>query len=234
MLTIAHESNLPNPRRGWATLTSFALQAAGATVVLPIPLLRPSLLPRLDLTPHMVPIFLPHVEAPVVQQSSSAPTSAPTNVGVFTVPREVPKGIALGPDTSAPADAPCAQCVGVAGPPGLTGEIPIIGLAVPPPLPKVAKPLRVSRMMDGLLIHRVQPDYPILAKQSRVQGPVEIAALISKQGTIENLQVVSGHPMLVGAALSAVKQWRYRPYVLNGEPIEVDTRITVIFSLGGN
>jgi protein TonB len=67
-----------------------------------------------------------------------------------------------------------------------------------------------------------------------VQGPVEMAAVISKQGAIENLQVLSGNPMLIPAALNAVQQWRYRPYVLNGDPIEVDTRITVTFVLGGN
>lgn len=235
MLTIAHEFTLPNPRRGWATLTSFTLQATAVTVVLLIPLLQPSLLPNLNLTPHLVPIFLPHVEAPAVRSPSSASVSASPRTNVFTVPREVPKTIALGPDTAAPpeAEAPCAKCVGVAVPEtGVPGGVTILGLAVPPALPKPARPVRVSVMMDGYLVHRVQPDYPELAKRARIQGPVEIAALISKQGTIENLQILKGHPMLVGAALNAVKQWRYRPYVLNGDPIEVDTKISVIFSLG--
>ena len=89
-------------------------------------------------------------------------------------------------------------------------------------------------MMDGFLIHRVQPEYPAPARQVRVQGAVVIAALISKEGTIENLHVLSGHPMLIPAALSAVKQWRYRPYILNGDPIEVGTQITVNFLLSGN
>ena len=88
--------------------------------------------------------------------------------------------------------------------------------------------------MDGYLIHRVQPDYPALAERARIQGRVEIAAVISKEGTIENLQVLKGHPMLVRAAIDAVKQWRYRPYILNGDPIEVNTNITVTFSLAGN
>ena len=88
--------------------------------------------------------------------------------------------------------------------------------------------------MDGLLIHRVQPDYPVIAKRAGIQGQVVISALISKEGAIENLRVLSGHPMLVPAAMSAVKQWRYRPYILNGDPIEVDTQITVNFVLGGS
>ncbi len=89
-------------------------------------------------------------------------------------------------------------------------------------------------MMEGYLVHRVQPEYPPLARSARIQGSVELSALISKQGTIENLQVRSGHPMLVSAAVNAVRQWRYRPYVLNGEPVEVETQITVNFILGGS
>jgi protein TonB len=235
MLTIAHESAPSNPYRTWATLTSFMLQAAGAAVVLLIPLLRPSVLPHLDLTPHMVPIFLPHVQMPEAPQISSGPSAPSTGANLFVVPREIPKGIRTDSDPAAATnvEAPCAQCIGVTGSGPVTGNIPMIGLALAPVPPTVARPARISRIMDGSLIHRVQPDYPILAKQSRIQGPVQIAALISRTGTIENLQVVSGHPMLVSAALNAVKQWRYRPYILNGEPIEVETKITVIFSLGG-
>jgi protein TonB len=89
-------------------------------------------------------------------------------------------------------------------------------------------------MMEGNLIRRVQPQYPPLARSARVQGRVVLAAIISKEGTIENLRVLEGHPMLVRAALDAVSQWRYRPYILNNEPVEVETRITVNFSLSGN
>jgi protein TonB len=73
--------------------------------------------------------------------------------------------------------------------------------------------------------------YPIIAQRARVQGTVEMKALICKQGTIENLQLVSGHPLLVPAAMEAVKQWRYRPYVLNGEPLEVETMVIVNFHM---
>ena len=89
-------------------------------------------------------------------------------------------------------------------------------------------------MMEGYLVHRVQPEYPPLARAARIQGSVQLRALISTQGTIENLQVQSGHPMLVSAAVNAVKQWRYRPYILNGEPVEVETQIMVNFILGGS
>jgi protein TonB len=88
-------------------------------------------------------------------------------------------------------------------------------------------------MMEGNLILRVQPDYPTIARQARVQGQVVLRAMISREGTIENLQVLSGHSMLVRAAVNAVQQWRYRPYVLNGEPIEVETEVKVNFVLSG-
>ena len=78
------------------------------------------------------------------------------------------------------------------------------------------------------------PSYPPLARSARIQGPVVLAAVISKAGTIENLRALSGHPMLVPAAIEAVSQWRYRPYILNSEPIEVETQITVNFMLSGN
>ena len=81
------------------------------------------------------------------------------------------------------------------------------------------------------LIHMVQPMYPLLAKASRISGSVEFTATISKDGTIENLQLVRGHPLLIKAAKEAVLQWRYRPTLLNGEPVEVITDIVVNFVL---
>lgn len=84
------------------------------------------------------------------------------------------------------------------------------------------------------MVHKVLPTYPPLARSARIQGQVVLQAMISKQGAIENLRVLSGHPMLVPAAIDAVRLWRYRPYVLNNEPVEVETQVTVNFSLEGN
>ena len=86
---------------------------------------------------------------------------------------------------------------------------------------------------QGLLISKVQPIYPPLARQARVQGTVVLQAVIAKDGTIQELQVTSGHPMLIQAAMDAVKQWRYKPYYLNGEPVLVRTTINVNFELSG-
>jgi protein TonB len=108
-----------------------------------------------------------------------------------------------------------------------------LGHVAPPPA-SIKREFRTSSILEGMLIRKVQPSYPPLARSVRVQGPVVLDAVISKAGTIENLQLVSGHPMLVPAAIEAVRQWRYRPYVLNGEAIEVETRITVNFLLQEN
>jgi protein TonB len=87
--------------------------------------------------------------------------------------------------------------------------------------------------MEGNLIYRRQPEYPSLARLARIQGQVVLRAVIGKRGTIEDLRAISGPPMLIRAAVDAVQRWRYRPYLLNGETVEVDTQITVNFVLGG-
>jgi protein TonB len=89
-------------------------------------------------------------------------------------------------------------------------------------------------MNEGDLVRKIVPTYPPLARSARIQGTVVLHAMISKQGTIENLRLLSGHPLLAPAAIDAVRQWRYRPYILNNEPVEVETQITVNFSLAGN
>jgi protein TonB len=86
-------------------------------------------------------------------------------------------------------------------------------------------------VVDGMLIHRVAPVYPREAKLRRIQGDVVLQAVISKEGWIKDLLLISGHPLLVPAAMGAVEQWRYKPYLLNGEPVEVDTHVTVHFQL---
>jgi protein TonB len=99
-------------------------------------------------------------------------------------------------------------------------------------VPVTPQRVRISQgVTRGLLIQKVEPQYPPLARAARVQGDVVLSAVIDTNGQITNLQLVSGHPMLVPAAIAAVKQWRYKPYLLNGQPVEVETTITVIFSL---
>ena len=101
----------------------------------------------------------------------------------------------------------------------------------PPPPPAVATKPRLSRMMEGNLVQRVQPDYPPLARMAGIQGSVMLRAIINRDGSIDRLQVLSGQPLLVEAAIRAVRQWRYRPYLLNDEPVKVETQITIHFNL---
>jgi protein TonB len=121
---------------------------------------------------------------------------------------------------------------GVAGMSGL-------GLATPPPVvqrvaPKPTGPVRVSSgTVAGMALSQPTPVYPPIAKAAHVQGVVVLHAIISKAGTIENLTVISGPPMLTTSALDAVKRWRYKPYLLNGDPTEVETTINVNFTFGG-
>jgi protein TonB len=113
---------------------------------------------------------------------------------------------------------------------GRGGSDLIARVAVPPP---PAKPPLISRVEEGMIVKRVDPAYPTLARQAHIQGEVVLRVFISQSGNIENLRVVSGHPFLTKAAIDAVQQWRFRPYYLNGTPIEVEAQITVRFVLGG-
>ena len=98
----------------------------------------------------------------------------------------------------------------------------------------VPQRVRVSEdIVQGLMLKKVPPVYPPLAKQARIQGTVLLKVTISKSGDVENLQLISGHPMLAPAAIEAVKQWKYKPYLLNGEPVEVETQVQVNFTLAG-
>jgi protein TonB len=104
------------------------------------------------------------------------------------------------------------------------------GPAVLPPPPTISRPIRTSAVMEGNLIRRVEPQYPAIAKQIHLEGVVVLNAIISREGNIERVDVASGPGVLALAAREAVRQWKYRPYFLNGEPVEVETQITVNFT----
>jgi protein TonB len=124
---------------------------------------------------------------------------------------------------SGPSAPGCPGCV-----PGGTGTNLVAAANLPAP-PRRAI---ISHLDEGMIQHRVDPVYPPLARQAHVQGEVVLRATISKDGRIESVQLVSGHPMLAAAAVNAVSQWRFRPYVLNGSPVEVEAQVIVNFKLG--
>jgi protein TonB len=229
-------------RRSWTTLTSFGLQAAAIGALLLFSLLQTVVLPtaRVVSTPISVgrPAPMPLVPRPHIGSA----TIISNNVAgrVFMQPHQIPTIIAMGGDTSAaPPPGIIGDGISTGLPPGAGDGVPnaIFGRSQPlmptPPAP-AAHTFRTSSMLEGSIVRRVQPAYPPLARSARIQGSVVLSAVISKAGTIQNLRVVSGHPMLVTAAIDAVSQWRYRPYILNSEPVEVETQITVNFFLSGN
>jgi len=228
-------------RRGWSTLTSFGVQGLAMLVLLLLPILMPVGLPYLKPLSTPVSLSLFHnPPAPQVQHyaHASMPVIADATMHVFTQPSSIPTTISNAPEV----DAPDVGFIGrytdgmrVGDNRGIAGAIGNVGIVVAPPAPApVVHTVRISHMNPGDLVRRVQPVYPPLARQARVQGQVVLAAIISKEGTIENLRLITGHPMLTAAAIDAVKQWHYRPYILNNEPVEVETEITVNFSLSGN
>jgi protein TonB len=238
------DSLLDNPwadrsRRGWTTMVSFVVQTVAAGGLLLLPLLFTQGMPQMKLIAALVaptpPLAPPH-STPA--RNTRANASNLSSRGQVIAPRFVPREILHVDETSAPPrlDIDGPRVVGGTGDSRVPGDVlDSIGrglAAMPPPTPSVHPP-RISRMMEGNLIYRIQPQYPPLARQARVQGIVVLHATISRDGKIENLQIISGHPLLVKSAMDAVLQWRYRPYYLNNEPVEVETQVTVNFTLAG-
>jgi protein TonB len=230
-------------RRSWTTLTSFGLQAVGMGLLLLLPLWRTVTLPSVTHTVS-TPISIGQRSLEPVPTSGSARTvSMPVSRDAvrFVAPGRIPPTISMTGDESSPAPignigvGRDTDTIGVGARNGFL--LPTTGnwsVPAPPPPQPTVREFRTSRMLEGSLLHRVQPVYPPLARTARIQGEVVLFADISKSGIIDNLRVLSGHPMLAPAAVDAVSQWRYRPYILNGEPIEVETQITVKFTLAGN
>lgn len=230
-------------KRGWTSLVSFLIQIGIIGVMILIPLIFTEALPRTQLMTFLV--------APPPPPPPPPPAAAPVKVvkviqtdivnGQLRTPTKIPQKVQMIKEDEAPP--PVMASTGVVG--GVPGGVPggsmggVIGSvlsATPVAVPKVATPQRVrvsSGVSQGLLVRKTQPNYPPLARQARIQGTVILQATISKTGDIENLQLVSGHPMLAPAAIEAVKQWKYRPYLLNGEPVEVETQVQVNFTLSG-
>jgi TonB family protein len=110
------------------------------------------------------------------------------------------------------------------------------GIISPPnqgnPAPPVPQRIRVSQTVEqGLLVTKVNPQYPKEARDQHIQGTVVLSVIVDKEGNVANIQLISGHPLFAPVAIEAVKQWKYKPYLLNGEPLEVNTQVTVNFTL---
>jgi len=239
--SLIESGNKLRTKRLSTTIFSFVLQCMLIGILILIPLIYTDALPKTQLMTFLVAPPPPPPPPP-------PPAAAPVKVvkmqsevinGQLRQPTKIPQRVQMIKEEEAPPD------LGGAGVPGgVPGGIPggsaggVIGsvLSSTVAVPKIAAPQRIrvsSGVSTGLLIKKVTPTYPPLAKQARIQGHVLLQAEISKDGTIQNLQLISGHPMLAPAAIEAVKQWRYKPYLLNGEPVAVETQVDVVFSLSG-
>ena len=230
-------------RRCWTSLASFAAETAIVAGLLWLPLLEPQAMPRLrsieslpflPATPGRVARAPAHPKGTALRSRASgylllAPTEVPRETPNLDA-SDVPPSLELLGDHGTQADLGSNNLGSGLGQGFGTGSGPY--LAPPSPTPSTHPP-RISHPMEGSLIQPVQPEYPPLAKQARIEGTVVLRAIIDREGKIENLQVLSGHPMLAAAAFKAVEQWRYRPYRLNEQPVEVETLITVHFTLSG-
>jgi periplasmic protein TonB len=230
-------------KRGRTTTVAFLFEMALVGVLVLIPLVFTEALPHQQLMTFLV--------APPPPPPPPPPAAAPVKVvkqiqsdivnGQLRTPTKIPKKILENlKEEEAPPQMAASGVVG-----GVPGGVPggqmggVIGgiiSSTPVAVPKVATPQRVrvsQGVSTGLLVRKVNPNYPPLARQARIQGQVVLQAEISKDGSIQNLRLISGHPMLAPAAIEAVKQWKYKPYLLNGEPVEVETTVQVNFTLSG-
>jgi len=241
------------PNKPWTVAVSFILQIIMIAVAILIPLIYTDTLPRTTLTRFLVAPPPPPPPPP-------PPAAAPVKVvkviprqfdaGRLMAPKSIPKEIAIikeeelppsvgggvGVVGGVPGGVPGGTPGGVIG--GILGGIPSVAPPPPPPVEKKKEEVKQTQrirvggnVQAAMLLRQVKPVYPPLARQARIQGTVKLQAIISRDGTIQQLQVMSGHPLLVPAALDAVKQWVYKPTLLNGEPVEVVTVIDVNFTL---
>ncbi|MGA2980180.1 MAG: energy transducer TonB [Terriglobales bacterium] len=239
-------SDLQRHRRTVSAVLSFVVQCLLLGVLLIVPLMFTDVLPQQQLlTFLMAPPPPPPpppaasvaaakvvkvVESDILNGRLRAPSKIPQNVQMIREDEAPPDLSGGGVPGGVPGGIPGGQLGGVIG--GILSSTPNAAAVPKLVAPVPTKRIRVSQgVTEGRLIQKIEPTYPPLARSARIQGQVVLAAIISKSGEIQNLVLVSGHPLLVPATLEAVKKWRYRPYLLNGEPVEVETTITVNFEL---
>jgi periplasmic protein TonB len=224
----------------WTVVLSMVFQVIFLGVLILIPLIYTEALPKTMMATLLVapppppPPPPPPAATPVVKVK---PQVHLMDAGKLVAPKVIPKDVKIIKEEAAP-DMSAGMAGGVPG--GVAGGsmggviggvIGGMGGAPPPPKPTQTRIRQGGSVQAALLVNKVQPVYPPLARQTRISGTVRLHAIIGKDGGVQQLEVISGHPLLVRAALDAVQQWRYRPTLLNGEPVEVDTTIDVIFSL---
>src|ERR1700678_1145265 len=224
-----------NPKRtnnSWTVALSAIIQACLLGILILIPLIYTEALPKTLLTTFLVPPPPPPPPPPPAAaiQRIVKPVVRLIHNGQMMAPTVVPKKVEMIKEEEIPPDV---GAVGVVG--GVPGGVPGgSGSGMPPPPKATPSRIRVGgNVAAAKLVRQVTPLYPPIAKTAHIFGTVMLHAVIAKDGTIQELTYVSGPPLLMKNAMDAVRQWRYSPTLLNGEPVEVDTTISVVFTLGG-
>jgi protein TonB len=219
----------------WSIL-ALVLNCAVVVGLILWPLMHLESLPKNLMATLLVAPSPPPAPPPPPPPQAPQPKVQVQTVDPFQAPSKIPKTVKMVKE-----DPPPPTNAGVAGMEGMGSGGAIGGILggmgnEPAPVVKAATPKKIaisSGVMTGLKTGGVNPTYPAIARAARISGTVVLQATISKTGTIENLHVISGPPMLTQSALEAVRTWRYKPYQLNGEPVEVETTVNVVFNLGG-
>lgn len=229
--TLLESSATLRKKKRWPMATAFTAEVLIAGMIVLIPLFSTG---AISITASHVPLPIP-VKPVMIQEIRRVTDMHPSNPTGPSARREIvvatnnPNGIYIGP----PADRVIVDPPPSITPPGWHSDT-----SLPPDLigtgpssnVKPAGPKRVvSQLTEAQLINRVEPVYPHIAVVTNIQGQVKLHAIIARDGSMQSLNAISGHPLLVRAAIEAVSQWRYRPYILNGEAVEVETLITVNF-----
>jgi protein TonB len=224
-------------KKPWTVAASLTLQIGLVGVAILMPLLHPGVIhPDFNLQPTLYLTKLAQPPAPPEVRAVAA-IRRPRPMGVFIAPTTVPRIIDMTPDPTPDVAGGIAPSVPIGLPSLLPETVPLPPVLPPaPPAVNPKPPLPTSvRVSAGAqlakLIFAPKPAYPALGKAARVQGTVRLQAIIARDGMIQNLRVISGPPLLVQAAIDAVRQWRYQPTLLSGEPVEVETTIDVNFTL---
>ena len=230
--------------KSWTVLLSAIIQGGILFVLILIPLIYTEALPKQLLTTFLVAPAPPPPPPPpaAAVQRIVKPLARIIQAGKMMAPTVIPKKVAMIKEEELPPDVGAVGVVG--GVPGgiaggqaggvLGGIIGGTGSNLPPPPKPTQQRIRVGgNVQSAKMIRQVQPVYPQIAKTAHVQGTILLHAIIAKDGSVQELTYVSGPPLLMKAAQDAVREWRYQPTLLNGEPVEVETTISVIFTLGG-
>jgi periplasmic protein TonB len=233
---VVSSNNPSKTNKPWTVVLSMVFQVIFLGVLILIPLIYTEALPKTMMATLLVAPPPPPPPPPppaAVQVVKIKPQVHLMDAGKLMQPKSIPHEVKIIKEEAAP-DMSAGMAGGVPGGVaggsmgGVIGGV-IGGMGGAPPPPKPTQ--QGGRVQAALLVNKVQPVYPPLARQTRIAGTVRLHAIISKSGSVESLEVISGHPLLVRAAMDAVQQWKYRPTLLNGEAVEVDTTIDVIFSL---